>query len=401
MTIDKRFVLYTESGQALYPYQKHQKKTKRFGFALTYAGNQDRRGGGDYTQEIEEVIRRVVLDGWGVRARAEYGEKRDGSFKLGAKAIVAYDLAPEFRHLVASAAMQPRATALTSSEDKAERAWASAEQLSSRDLRAALVALDAEIDDRLYALLLGLATGPEQTLSIQKIAEFGGYGDHLAAGLHLERLGRMLANYFGIEGLSNPVQILARGDAGADGHWQWTLRPPLYEALQKEGMLDAADDLVEVETDEAAAQLLATQRQALVNARLGQGGYRQRMLRIWGRRCALTGCDIECVLVASHAKPWRDSSNEERLDPYNGLLLSASVDRLFDQGLIAFDEQGRMLCSTALGCSDLASLGLKPAARLRQIHDRHKPYLQAHRIRHGFESMNLQGLVGGTTEYEL
>ena len=387
MTIDKRFVLHTETGQVLYPYQKHQKSTGRFGFALTHAGNQDRRGGGDYTQDIEEVIRRVVLEGWGVRARADVGEKRDGSFKLGARAIVGYEVAPEFRHLVSSAAMQPRDLTPAYEERRAEQAWDQVEHLTTEDFQEALVELDEEIDDSLYALLLGLATAPEQTLSMQKIAEFGGYGDYRAANLHLGRLGRLFANYFAIEGLGNQTQVLAHGGVGTDvhGHWQWTLRKPLYEALKKGNFLDSVADLAVTEADEIDAQLPATQRRALINARVGQGGYRQRMLRIWGKRCAITGCDIECVLVASHAKPWRDSSNAERLDPYNGLLLSASIDRLFDQGLIAFDERGMVLFSAALGTSNLASIGLDSTAQLRQVHARHKPYLQAHRVRHGFE----------------
>ena len=55
-------------------------------------------------------------------------------------------------------------------------------------------------------------------------------------------------------------------------------------------------------------------------------------MRLWGGRCAVTGLDLPLLLRASHIKPWRDSDNRERLDPYNGLLLSPSYDAAFDWG---------------------------------------------------------------------
>ena len=82
MTIDKRFALITKSNEVLFPYLKRQIATKRFGFALTRVGDMDRNGGGDYTADIEEVVRRVVLDGWSVRAKAE-DDHPNGTYGLG------------------------------------------------------------------------------------------------------------------------------------------------------------------------------------------------------------------------------------------------------------------------------------------------------------------------------
>lgn len=127
-----------------------------------------------------------------------------------------------------------------------------------------------------------------------------------------------------------------------------------------------------------------TTRLALINARLGQGGYRRRMLALWDGTCAVTGCAVLAVLVASHATPWVKASNRERLDEFNGLLLAASLDRLFDQGLISFSDDGQMLRKPDLSDAELQVLGLDAHARLRAVHPRHLPYLAAHRAAFGF-----------------
>ncbi|MBQ9838626.1 MAG: HNH endonuclease [Oscillospiraceae bacterium] len=66
------------------------------------------------------------------------------------------------------------------------------------------------------------------------------------------------------------------------------------------------------------------------------------------------------MLVASHIKPWAVSSNSERLQVDNGLLLSATYDRLFDSGLITFDTSGRIFLSSLLSAENVARLHLVP-----------------------------------------
>ena len=58
-----------------------------------------------------------------------------------------------------------------------------------------------------------------------------------------------------------------------------------------------------------------------------------QVLKIWGNRCCVTGSTTLDAIRASHIKPWRRSSNQERLDPYNGLPLVATLDALFDAGM--------------------------------------------------------------------
>lgn len=121
----------------------------------------------------------------------------------------------------------------------------------------------------------------------------------------------------------------------------------LYEPL--------AIDFGNIRRDRSASE---TMRQYLMEARLGQGRFRLQILERWRRRCAVTGCALEDILRASHIKPWRCSSNDERLDPANGLLLTANLDLLFDRYLISFEQDGRMLISPRIIVSEYELLGI-------------------------------------------
>lgn len=69
--------------------------------------------------------------------------------------------------------------------------------------------------------------------------------------------------------------------------------------------------------------------------RKGQDYFRRMILANYGGRCALTGIDVPQLLLASHIIPWSDKSHKkERLNPCNGICLSALYDKAFDKGLI-------------------------------------------------------------------
>ena len=74
--------------------------------------------------------------------------------------------------------------------------------------------------------------------------------------------------------------------------------------------------------------LSSSERETIVKARIGQGRFRQNLIDYWSA-CAVTGCKEEHLLRASHIKPWSKASLEERLDLYNGLLLSPALDACF------------------------------------------------------------------------
>lgn len=105
--------------------------------------------------------------------------------------------------------------------------------------------------------------------------------------------------------------------------------------------------------------LVETEREAIVLARRGQGLFKKRVMAI-ERACRITGVEREEHLRASHCKPWRDADNEERLDGENGLLLTPTMDHLFDRGFIGFDNNGQTIISPVAHHDSLIRMGLDP-----------------------------------------
>jgi putative restriction endonuclease len=153
----------------------------------------------------------------------------------------------------------------------------------------------------------------------------------------------------------------------------------------EESAVQPAIGLLEWEEHEMArlrrdAHLPETERQAVVLARRGQGLFKQRVMRI-EHACRITGVDREEHLRASHCKPWRDATNEERLDGENGLLLTPNADHLFDRGFIGFEDNGDVLISPVAHAESLALLGLNPQRppNVGRFAEGQRRYLEFHR----------------------
>lgn len=113
---------------------------------------------------------------------------------------------------------------------------------------------------------------------------------------------------------------------------------------------------------------------------MGQDLFREALLEYWEGRCAVTGLDVPELLRASHAKPWKDATDAERLDVHNGLLLAVHLDALFDRGLLSFENDGTALISPQLSTAARATLGIEAhALSLRHVAAGHLPYLAYHR----------------------
>ncbi len=106
--------------------------------------------------------------------------------------------------------------------------------------------------------------------------------------------------------------------------------------------------------------LRETERLALIRARNGQGLFKDRVSKI-ETRCRITGVENPVHLIASHCKPWRDSTNEERLNGENGLLLTPSIDHLFDRGFIGFEDNGKLIISPVAHRASLQRMGIETA----------------------------------------
>ena len=136
---------------------------------------------------------------------------------------------------------------------------------------------------------------------------------------------------------------------------------------------DVAPDLDAIHRGDAKK----TAKQTLIEARLGQGQFQANVAKWWNGQCAVTGCSIVPLLRASHIKPWRDSSNRDRLNPANGIFLAAHLDALFDCGAISFADDGTMLVSAKIA-DDLKQFNLPERLRREPTKDE-KRFLAYHR----------------------
>ena len=135
------------------------------------------------------------------------------------------------------------------------------------------------------------------------------------------------------------------------------------------------EDVRDIESDD---EISITTKEELIKARLGQGKFRKDLIEIW-KKCAISEFDVIEILVASHILPWRNSTNEERLNPYNGLLLKPDYDKLFDKGLISFNDDGKIILSNKLNKKQFEQLGITSESRLCKINIEIVPFLVRHR----------------------
>ena len=122
-----------------------------------------------------------------------------------------------------------------------------------------------------------------------------------------------------------------------------------------------------------------TERQILSSARIGQGKFREDLIKRWDGKCAVSGLSRRELLRASHIKPWSASNNVERLDPNNGLLLSAAYDAAFDAYLISFADNGSLVLADDFTVDEAKAAGIDPRSRIKVEHQDCYSFLEAHR----------------------
>ena len=124
----------------------------------------------------------------------------------------------------------------------------------------------------------------------------------------------------------------------------------------------------------------STEAERWVVQRVGQNLFRAALLDFWQGRCCVTGLDVPELLRASHIKPWAScDSDDERLDVFNGLLLSPTMDALFDAGLMTLSEDGSVLLSSSLAAEAVATLVAQPPGPIKGLRPQHARYLRYHR----------------------
>ena len=136
--------------------------------------------------------------------------------------------------------------------------------------------------------------------------------------------------------------------------------------------VEVSEDIQKIINDSSISN---TEKSRLVNTRVGQGRFREELVKYW-KTCALTRYADTQFLVASHIKPWRKSEHHERLDPYNGLLLLPNLDKAFDLGYISFEEKGKIKISGLIDQPE--KLGIKRSMRI-DLARQHQEYMAYHR----------------------
>ena len=206
-------------------------------------------------------------------------------------------------------------------------------------------------------------------------------GDGLQS-LYLTELPRSFAETLATL-MGRPVLALVRGDYVAD----------VADGVATDDALPAAAlqwERLLTQRIESDPSLTETQKEALVLARRGQGIFKRSVRRL-EFQCRVTKVDRLEHLRASHCKPWRDSNNQERLDGENGLLLTPTIDHLFDRGFISFEDGGQLLISPVAHAKSMQKMGLQTEGTVNvgKFASGQKAFLSFHR-EHVFLSRRLR-----------
>ncbi|GHV83774.1 restriction endonuclease [Spirochaetia bacterium] len=130
-------------------------------------------------------------------------------------------------------------------------------------------------------------------------------------------------------------------------HNDWEkLTAECAELLEKYNFTETIDDKPEIKLkipDSFSGETKVT----TINARIGQAFFRKVVLASYQNKCCMCGIAIPSLLIASHIVPWGTAS-DKRLNPSNGLCLSAIHDRAFDKGLMSVTPEYTIVVSKAI-----------------------------------------------------
>ena len=157
--------------------------------------------------------------------------------------------------------------------------------------------------------------------------------------------------------------------------WLWRTNKKVNGPSMRRDVTVAKAKKIDEEVDRL--NLVGETREAVINVRVNQGEFRNRLLQRYSK-CCLCGVDNPELLVASHIKPWAESEPEEKLDVDNGFLMCPNHDRLFDKGWISFDEEGKIEISDQLTKENQIFTNVSTDMRI-DLTDGNKKYLKYHR----------------------
>lgn len=171
----------------------------------------------------------------------------------------------------------------------------------------------------------------------------------------------------------------------ASKEWKAGVRGVLYRELGKKFKMLDIGLIALINYDEKRLlldqdkDLVLTDRLAQTKIRIGQDKFRKELLKVL-KNCPITGIDNKLILSASHIKPWALSSNSERVDIYNGFIFSPTIDKLFDTGLITFENNKQMVISRLLSQKNVDYIGIENGKKYHNLPIESRiSYLEYHR----------------------
>jgi putative restriction endonuclease len=152
-----------------------------------------------------------------------------------------------------------------------------------------------------------------------------------------------------------------------------------FDALAVVSGFPSMPDVDDIDDIPIAPPIGTTFREQIIKARKGQGVFRSNVL-LTEERCRVTGVSDPKHLRASHIKPWKASSDGERLNGRNGLMLSPHVDHLFDKGYISFSNDQRLLVVDEVRGSLLDRWGIDSGTPVGEFNREQNEFLEFHRV---------------------
>lgn len=249
---------------------------------------------------------------------------------------------------------------------------------------------------------IGVVT--ERAAACPKPTEFGNVGDYwanegwmvevefkavprpLSPKQNIARIGPLLPDRYSplqrngngnqgcyLAGISDALGHLLMTLLGADHLRDFDTAPAYVSAREPDALL--LPDLRQSELDKSVPE---TQRLQLAKARVGQGLFRKKVILL-DHVCRVTGVSDTRVLIASHIKPWKHARNDERIDGFNGILLSPHVDALFDEQFITFEDNGQMHTHPSLSADVLDRWSINASHRVAPFRPEQHGFLAFHR----------------------
>ena len=152
----------------------------------------------------------------------------------------------------------------------------------------------------------------------------------------------------------------------------------LLDNQKNQPLAELRSQFNQIDEEIKSSNIQGSTRTAVIKARVNQSVFRKLLLERFPCKCRLCGIENDKLLIASHIKPWVDSTSTEKVDVNNGFLFCPNHDRLFNQGLISFDNSGKILISSLLSSNDLTFTNIHDHMHIN-LNDANRPYLRYHR----------------------